>query len=370
MKNKFFLALLATTTFAANAWADDVNCYDYCTTAGNSCPTSGTGCLMHNIIASSEHVYYTLDGESGHMTIYGPSTGSSASIPGNAFANTSQNKSTLPAGVTSVSLSGNITSVGGYSFWAAQNLTNVNLTGAQTIGDRAFYNAHIDSIDITEVQTLTGYTFMGIKDLKSIVLPYSMFDGDTIKSTVDQYAFIGSGIQTFYVPENKSCGSVYGNTYSTISESNIIRYTQDSETGVYTVGDKIYATALDLTHRACTGTGNERTCTNDPIECTAGLKDCQIRALTYQGDKCSTQTECSNLIDMVSDSNYDCNSITTCSAYVKANNLNLASILSGGTGGAGSGTGSHGKRIYTVEEARAAVEAAGTDTVSFRIRYK
>ncbi|MBR6327448.1 MAG: hypothetical protein IKR60_01050, partial [Alphaproteobacteria bacterium] len=28
------------------------------------------------------------------------------------------------------------------------------------------------------------------------------------------------------------------------------------------------------------------------------------------------------------------------------------------------------KRIYTVEEARQAVEAAGTDTVNFRIRYK
>ncbi|MBR6327264.1 MAG: hypothetical protein IKR60_00105, partial [Alphaproteobacteria bacterium] len=33
-------------------------------------------------------------------------------------------------------------------------------------------------------------------------------------------------------------------------------------------------------------------------------------------------------------------------------------------------TGFTGKRIYTVEEARATVEAAGTDTVNFRIRYK
>ncbi|MBP5615876.1 MAG: hypothetical protein J6X42_04945, partial [Alphaproteobacteria bacterium] len=33
-------------------------------------------------------------------------------------------------------------------------------------------------------------------------------------------------------------------------------------------------------------------------------------------------------------------------------------------------TGFTGKRIYTVEEARQAVEAAGTDTVNFRIRYK
>ncbi|MBP5615894.1 MAG: hypothetical protein J6X42_05040, partial [Alphaproteobacteria bacterium] len=38
-------------------------------------------------------------------------------------------------------------------------------------------------------------------------------------------------------------------------------------------------------------------------------------------------------------------------------------------GGTDSSAGS-GKRIYTVEEARAAVEAAGTDTVNFRIRYK
>ncbi|MBP5616110.1 MAG: hypothetical protein J6X42_06180, partial [Alphaproteobacteria bacterium] len=73
----------------------------------------------------------------------------------------------------------------------------------------------------------------------------------------------------------------------------------------------------------------------------------------------------------------DCNSITTCSAFAKdaANNINLASLYgapaggNGGTGGTGSSTGS-GKRIYTVEEARQAVEAAGTDTVNFRIRYK
>jgi len=50
------------------------------------------------------------------------------------------------------------------------------------------------------------------------------------------------------------------------------------------------------------------------------------------------------------------------------NNGNSTGIVSGGgTGGSSAGS---GKRIYTIEEARQAVEAAGTDTVNFRIRYK
>ncbi|MBP5615803.1 MAG: hypothetical protein J6X42_04565, partial [Alphaproteobacteria bacterium] len=62
--------------------------------------------------------------------------------------------------------------------------------------------------------------------------------------------------------------------------------------------------------------------------------------------------------------------IAVCSQYAKDNEIDLANVSLGGSGNAGGSTTGSGKRIYTVEEARQAVEAAGTDTVNFRIRYK
>ena len=373
MKKSFFvLSLMATTILSANAWADDVNCYD-CMTASN-CPEN-SGCQSRTNNYGT--VYYKIDGTA--MTVYGPTTGEAITVPEQSFVNTSPYwRTVIPSTVTSLDFTGNISSIGSSAFnettsltsinlsgiqqignsafWGAHELSDLNLTGVQSIGGGAFQSSGLSSVDLTGVTSVGYYAFVG-SYVNSVVFPASFFDEQgKLKSDISEGAF-GSGT-TYYCPQGVQC------------KSTAIRYTQDEETGVYTVGDKMYASALDLTHRACTGTwsNSNKTCTNDPIECTTGLRDCQIRALTYQGDKCKTSTECGNLIDMVSDSNYACDSITACSNYARTNNLSLTN-LSSSLSGTGSATGS-GKRIYTVEEARAAVEAAGTETVNFRIRYK
>ncbi|MBP5615180.1 MAG: leucine-rich repeat domain-containing protein [Alphaproteobacteria bacterium] len=64
--------------------------------------------------------------------------------------------------------------------------------------------------------------------------------------------------------------------------------------------------------------------------------------------------------DMLQGSEKSCGTHDECVALIAS--------LGGGTGGTSEQA--VPKRIYTVEEARQAVEAAGTDTVNFRIRYK
>ncbi|MBP5615709.1 MAG: hypothetical protein J6X42_04080 [Alphaproteobacteria bacterium] len=77
------------------------------------------------------------------------------------------------------------------------------------------------------------------------------------------------------------------------------------------------------------------------------------------------------------DSSYACATHDECVALVDpADLLTSNGGSNGGNGGSGgsvnnnSGSQSEPKRIYTLEEARQAVEAAGTDTVNVRIRYK
>ena len=359
-----------------------------------------TGCTREKA-PTGLYVYYTIN--SNTMTFYGPKTGSAHTVAIDA----------LPENITHMNFEGKVNIYQNSGFKTGNNLTSVDFTGVDTINSWAFSGSgltgHLDlrgvrsisqyafsgstgitSVDLTGINTIDGWTFYGATNLESVdltgvrkihqaafqstaltslVLPDTVFNTDGNLNIyyngctsncfgLHSGALNGTQITTMYYPEGKTPPT------DKFSNTTFISYTKDAESGVYTVGDKMYATAIDLTSPT-------------PIECTTGLRDCQIRALTYQGDKCTTQTECSNLIDMVSDSNYDCNSITTCSAFAKdaANNINLASLYgapaggNGGTGGTGSSTGS-GKRIYTVEEARQAVEAAGTDTVNFRIRYK
>ena len=69
------------------------------------------------------------------------------------------------------------------------------------------------------------------------------------------------------------------------------------------------------------------------------------------------------------DSSLACETHEACAAKAAANRLS-GSGGSGGNVNNNSGSQSEPKRIYTLEEARQAVEAAGTDTVNVRIRYK
>jgi len=358
MKNTFLITtLLATTALATNAVAD-VNCYD-CMTASN-CPEN-SGCQSQN--NGHGTVYYKVEtvgtGESQtkHMTIYGPTEGYAREVPEKAFYITNHG-STFPEDVTSLSFSGKISDIGVEAFRRAPNLHNVDLSG---------------------VVAATHSYFFQDTPLQNVVLSDSFFksDGTLQRSAYQAPNHIGLDRQVFmytyplptvYCPRDKDCSGFFcGNGCDSLQDVPIVSFMRDEiGTGVYIVGNEepysYYMSASNIPNTPC----------ND-------LKSCQVASLQAQGDKCTTQTECSNLIDMVSDSNYDCNSITTCSAFAKdsANNINLASLYgapAGGNGGTG-GTGGSSeqavpKRIYTVEEARQAVEAAGTETVNFRIRYK
>ena len=71
--------------------------------------------------------------------------------------------------------------------------------------------------------------------------------------------------------------------------------------------------------------------------------------------------------------NSSCETYDVCKVLAAANNSSTTGGGNGGSGGSvnnNSGSQSEPKRIYTLEEARQAVEAAGTETVNFRIRYK
>ena len=366
MKNTFLITtLLATTSLATNAWADDINCYD-CMTA-NNCPEN-SGCVRNT--RGNPTSYYKI--ENGNLTLYGPSASDqSTQFSKWAFSTGSGvSDQLLPSTVTSITVSGNISMIQDSAFSGAKGLTSVDLRGVQTVDSDCFSATSVTDANLTGVRRVGGNAFTSLKNvdltgvswvepyafksssLTRVILPNSFFNEDgNLKDTISDTAFYYSGLNTIYCPQGKNCTGILGQ-YG-LEVSNIITYTQD-DAGVYTVGTKIYASALDL---------------SKDIECSTGLQDCQIKALAYQGDKCKTNTECGNLIDMVEDSNYNCDSIAACSAYAKANNLSLANLSGGSGGNSGSSTGS-GKRIYTVEEARQAVEAAGTETVNFRIRYK
>ena len=75
--------------------------------------------------------------------------------------------------------------------------------------------------------------------------------------------------------------------------------------------------------------------------------------------------------DLLNDNS--CETYDVCKVLAAANNSSTTGGGNGGSGGSvnnNSGSQSEPKRIYTLEEARQAVEASGKETVNVRIRYK
>ena len=362
MKNTFLITtLLATTALATNAVAD-LNCYD-CMKASN-CPEN-SGCQSQNNGYGT--VYYkvetvgTGETQTKHMTVYGPTEGYAVSVPERAFV-TSDWTSSFPSDVTSLSFSGKINNIGGSAFDKATNLHDVDLTGVSAVTQSPFHET----------------------SLQHVVLPDSFFKADnTLRQAayhitlgpmgIHQQAFAGSySIPTVYCPQGKDCsGFFFSNSYHDMDDMTIVSYQQDEiGTGVYIVGNgepySYYLSASNIPNTPC----------ND-------LKSCQVASLQAQGDKCTTQTECSNLIDIVAGSTScaegEANTIANCSTYVAENQINLATWSASANGNGGSSTGGNGgtseqntpkRRIYTVQEATDRVKELGTDTVNFRIRYK
>ena len=424
MKNTFLITtLLATTALATSAWADT------CTAKSGNC---GTNCTYS--IDTNCHLVVqgpTEEGQSGSIrdsafsNLNGGYPITSAEIKGNitdigsfAFSKTYLTSIAIPDGVTSIgafaflsatsltsiTIPDSVASISAGAFQGATSLTNITLPNNPnftSLSNDVFNNAtSLTSITIpNSVTSIVSDAFKDATSLTSITIPDSVtsigseaFYGATSVTSlvipdsvtsIGARAFASTGLTSLVIPDSvtsiprytfenmPSNGKLYCPTgldcYSYTGYSGrIISYTKNAETGVYTIGSKTYASAQDMQ--------SNTTCAVDTGECAKKVAQAMAGSM-----HCATEQACANLLKMVSDENYDCNSIKTCSAFAKdsANNINLASLYGAPAGGNGgnSGTTSGGetqptRRIYTVEEARQAVEAAGTDTVNVRIRYK
>ena len=326
--------------------------------------------------------------------------------------------------MTSVVIPESVTSIGDSAFFKASSLTSVTIPNSITaIADRAFYGAisltsvtspdsvtsigaaafssgtnygRLETLVIPDSVTSIGDVTFGMQpNLTSLILSdsvesigYRIFNQapklnslvipDSVSLIADN-AFLGTGSNgTLYCPSTLDCtGKGYNGT--------IVSYTKGDD-GVYTTSDgTTYASPEDMQ--------NNLACTTDCAEKVAAYKDAKAQSMAG-GSLCATKDACLNLLDMVSDSNYTCgtggakNTIANCSAYVKANNIELASLYdrtppvkeeeivtsNGGedTGGLDdvektpSAPARADIRIYTIDEAN---QVAGK-TNSFKIRYR
>ena len=393
MKNTFLITtLLATTALAVNAYADELTCagegdstctwsYDATT---KTLTITGTGSMKDfglspliaddaatrasyeaqrpwNSIASQvEHVVVSGMDNIGSYAFHAMSnlksvdiTDSVTSINYAAFRNTTS--------LSSITLPDTLTTIEGWAFVGTAKLQNIPLpTGVTSIGQSSFYMSGLTSIPLTENLTSIDRSAFGKStSLKALVIP------DSVTSL--GYTAVWSVSGTVFCASSTLCS---GNAMRDFSGTKQI-YSID-ENGVYKIGDTYYASAEDMSRVTCTGTAAS-TCSLSPVACTEGYDKCKENALSQmvaKGSLCTTIKGCENLIAMVSDSTYNCSSLTTCRNAVK-NGTYTVDLNEGAVAEVVTEEGTHTpKRIYTVEEARAAVEAAGTDTVNVRIRYK
>ena len=267
--------------------------YDYNDCFGASgcqpCPNSTDG-----------KCFYAVEGSK--MTIYGPTSteqnadGSlkeTTSIPRYAFTN-SDGTSNLPENITSLEITGNITTVKGYAFYSA-TLTNVQFPETlETISESAFWNNNLSQINFpnslknigkgafnwnpfSEINLPDGLmTLEGLSGvpLRHVVIPDSVakvkdaifssnsrlqslvVGADTMLGNIFTYT-TGSVIvqfdklKMFCAENNGSCTTALqsaGATQEQIAQI-LISYTKDDATGVYQTSDGKYYADVNLMAR-------------------------------------------------------------------------------------------------------------------------
>lgn len=196
--------------------------------------------------------------------------------------------------------------------------------GITSIGSYAFQYTNISEIHLPNTVTTIGFQAFDFSGLQKIDIP------DSVK-TISANAFRGAPLTDVVIPNTVTSIGIGAFSYCTKLKSMTI----SDETQLY--GDLFYIYETDTRY---TDTDNLVVyCMGDTATCDAKL------ANTGYPNLKSVQTTADQI-----------NGVT----YVYDDKGKLLGTF---------GT-RENKRIYTVEEARAAVEAAGTDTVSFRIRYK
>lgn len=315
-KDSFIIALIASTTLPVMVYAEDdedltIPSYEHC--------ASGTATCQSRTV-NGQTIYYTINHDtktysSGYtanydtMIIYGPT------VEGQSIdipANAFYNRAYLESYIPS-------------------DVYKLDFKGnIGSIGTHAFGYAHLNSIVIPDTVTSIDSE--------------ALWNAITYKSESN----------VLYCPSNLSGCSSQNDNYT------VVEYTKNPQTGVYTSGDNTYASAQDMQ--------NNISCSVETGECATKV----AQSIVGSG-YCATLQACTNLLNMVADTNYSCNTIASCSTYAQnpENNIVLAHLYDGGSAGENGGSGSSpvrvGKRIYTVEEAEKVSKKTGN---TFRLRYK
>ncbi|MBP5615991.1 MAG: leucine-rich repeat domain-containing protein [Alphaproteobacteria bacterium] len=383
MKKSFLiLTLFTTTALASNAFADTLTCGDECTWSFDpttkTLTVTGTGAIKdfgpegilqdsylearpwHSIASQIENVVI-----SGFTSIGNRAFNSMSNIKSVTLSDTVQDirygAFAHMTSLESINIPDSVTNLGKWALQDLPKLQSLSIpSSVTTLSNGVLYGTHLTDFVIPDtITSIETSAFGNYATFKSLVIP------DSVTSVGDTLVWGATG--TVFCPSTGICqqGTPFRDFYGTR------QYYSIDENGVYKIGNTYYASAEDMSHVNCTGT-SASSCSLSPIACTQGYDKCKEEALAQmaaKGSLCTTIQGCQNLIAMVSDSNYNCTSLTTCRNAVKNHTYDVD--LSEGAVAAGGGQAAHvAKRIYTVEEARAAVEAAGTDTVNFRIRYK
>ena len=310
-KTTFLFNLLATTALATSAHAGVIN-------GSGWSFNSDTGVLEITGDVQYQGVTGHVDGDS--LPGLGAKMSSVTSIRFGEGVTHVSGFSHGDYSFTSVSFPSTLEKIADNAFASDSALTSVTFDQGATgldIGYGAFSNCYnISRLELPDNVKLHDGS-LSVDDGLTVVL------GKMDEGELDQYSLSSAGL--VFCPDETCKGKVMMSDTG-FDADNIKMYTKDSD-GVYTDEDGVmYASAQDM----------------------------------IAGDTCGMHDACVTALG--------------------GNSGSGSSGGSGGSGGSGSSGGSGGsnnsgsqsepKRIYTLEEARQAVEASGKETVNVRIRYK
>lgn len=376
MKKSFFvLSLMVTAMLAANVWAAGSYSDCYGASGCTACANAKTGEV-------SAGCYYAISDDGKTLNVYGPtSTETNAdgtlkettTIPTYAFIDWATKDTSIP-GVENVNITGNVISIGPTSFYhaPAKNITLPETV--QTIEPYAFYTAELTEITIpASVTTFGDYSFYGASNLTNI-----NFGENSQLTTIGDGAFQKTyALSSIELPDSvRSVGQfAFAEPYTVNNFPNNLDTIILNE-GLQEIGSTAFsranATSIVL-----------------PASLFEGDRELNPYLFIYSNIKTiycpEGNQKCLNYVAMSCEVNDDINSEgcrTTTQPMATQPHIETYTVDGDGlyvlggkryTSFADMSKGENGmmlRRIYTVDEARQAVEAAGSDTVHFRIRYR
>ena len=192
------MAIILSTVLAEESQADEIDCsgdecYVYRSSCGDNCEWS----IDNGVLTIKNH-------DSGPATMY------NVGYDPNAYGMFEDKETTfmMPWSkdeyrnlITSVVIDG-VSNVGAYAFDYMPNIKSVTLgESVKTIGDSAFLNTNLESVDLSNVTYIEEGAFDSVP-LKYIKLP------DSPDAYIGNYAFIDTGLEN--CGNGGSCGTCDG----------------------------------------------------------------------------------------------------------------------------------------------------------------